>query len=395
MRVIRRIGALFSDSRYKKTLAILTFVAILVGAAWKVYVYIYPSKSSAPTPTPVIEQRVNGSGTAIIHTGTGDVYTGISPEKFQALSEELGVTRTALKTFFNILQHKDVSAEEYDSTLRKIAKTYKELEERLELFSSTDPTVTAYKEKAKEFLRSGDFEQAESLLNKAVFQDLETAKRVEEIAEARMLSAAASMAEIGDLKKIQLDYDQAASYYRQASESVPQGNDLILAEYLEKWGLASYESCVYGAAEHPLIRALMIYEKVLGPEHPDVATSLNNLAGIYHEQGKYAEAEPLFKRSLAVCEKVLGPEHPDVAQSLNNLAGLYQKQGKYAEAEPLFKRSLTIREKVLGPEHPDVAMVCRNMAKLYRKIGKREEAERLEKRASEIIAKVVPSNIGN
>ncbi len=61
-------------------------------------------------------------------------------------------------------------------------------------------------------------------------------------------------------------------------------------------------------------------EKALGPEHPHVATSLNNLAGLYRAQGKYAEAEPLLKRSLAISEKALGPEHPDVATSLNNLA---------------------------------------------------------------------------
>ena len=51
-------------------------------------------------------------------------------------------------------------------------------------------------------------------------------------------------------------------------------------------------------------------------------------------QGKYAEAEPLFKRALAIREKALGKDHPDVATSLNNLALLYDSQGKYAEAEP-------------------------------------------------------------
>ena len=73
------------------------------------------------------------------------------------------------------------------------------------------------------------------------------------------------------------------------------------------------------------------------------------------DQRKYAEAEPLYKRSLAIREKALGPEHPDVAKSLDNLAQLYDSQRKYAEAEPLYKRSLAIREKALGPEHPDVA----------------------------------------
>ena len=65
---------------------------------------------------------------------------------------------------------------------------------------------------------------------------------------------------------------------------------------------------------------LAIREKALGPDHPDVAKSLNNLAVLYDNEGRYAEAEPLYKRALAIREKALGPDHPDVAISLNNLS---------------------------------------------------------------------------
>ena len=68
-------------------------------------------------------------------------------------------------------------------------------------------------------------------------------------------------------------------------------------------------------------------ERALGPDHPNVATSLNNLAVLYKTQGRYADAEPLYKRSLAIREKALGPDHPDVATSLNNLAALYKNSG--------------------------------------------------------------------
>ncbi len=40
-------------------------------------------------------------------------------------------------------------------------------------------------------------------------------------------------------------------------------------------------------------------------------------------------------RSLAISEKTLGTEHPDVATSLNNLAELYRAQGRDHEAERL------------------------------------------------------------
>jgi tetratricopeptide (TPR) repeat protein len=102
--------------------------------------------------------------------------------------------------------------------------------------------------------------------------------------------------------------------------------------------------------------------QVYGDEHPKVATGLNNLAGLLYAQGKYDEAEPLYQQSLAIkrkvcaihlvtssCDhscKVLGEEHPNVAASLNNLAGLLKAQGKYDEAEPLYRQSLATWRKV-------------------------------------------------
>jgi tetratricopeptide (TPR) repeat protein len=70
-----------------------------------------------------------------------------------------------------------------------------------------------------------------------------------------------------------------------------------------------------------------------------------------------------------------------VATSLNNLAGLYYFQGRYAEAQPLYQRALAIWEKVLGLERPNVATCLENYALLLRKMGRPEKAARLESRA--------------
>ena len=143
-----------------------------------------------------------------------------------------------------------------------------------------------------------------------------------------------------------------------------------------------YEMQARCAEAEPLHkRALAIWEKALGPEHPYVAQSLNNLTELYHNQGRFAEAEPLCMRALAIREQALAPEHPDVAISLNILAGLYHVQGRYAEAEPFYRRALAIREKALGPDHPDVAISLNNLAELYRVQGHYAEAEAPHKRA--------------
>jgi Tetratricopeptide repeat len=44
-------------------------------------------------------------------------------------------------------------------------------------------------------------------------------------------------------------------------------------------------------------------------------------------EGRYEEAEPLYERALEIFEKVVGPEHPHTTIGLNNLALLYHEQG--------------------------------------------------------------------
>ncbi|MGH8655016.1 MAG: tetratricopeptide repeat-containing protein [Gammaproteobacteria bacterium] len=102
---------------------------------------------------------------------------------------------------------------------------------------------------------------------------------------------------------------------------------------------------------------------------------------LYDAQGQQGKAQPLYERSLAIYEKALGPAHPYVAQSLDNLAGLYKTQGQYAKSEALYQRALAIREQALGVEHPDVAQSLNNMAGLYHAQGQYPKAERLYQRA--------------
>jgi tetratricopeptide (TPR) repeat protein len=145
----------------------------------------------------------------------------------------------------------------------------------------------------------------------------------------------------------------------------------------------------YSAACELYERALLIRQKALSLEHPDVGYSLSDLASVYREQGRYEEAESLHKRALATLEKALGPEHSHVATSLNNLANVYEDQGRYEEAEQLHIRALAIKEKAFGPRHSDIAFSLTNLANVYREQGRYEEAELLHKRAQAIWEKAL------
>ena len=60
-----------------------------------------------------------------------------------------------------------------------------------------------------------------------------------------------------------------------------------------------------------------------------------------------------YKRALEASERVLGKEHPDTLTSVNNLALLYYAQGRYRRGRAAFNGArLRASERVLGKEHP-------------------------------------------
>ncbi|XP_046879327.1 nephrocystin-3 isoform X1 [Hypomesus transpacificus] len=111
-----------------------------------------------------------------------------------------------------------------------------------------------------------------------------------------------------------------------------------LGRFLKDLGLPSQ-------AVAPLQRSLEIRETALDPDHPSVAGSLHQLAGVYVQWRKYGNAEQLYKQALEISENAYGAEHACVARELDALAMLYQKQNKYEQAEKLRKRSVRIRQK--------------------------------------------------
>jgi tetratricopeptide (TPR) repeat protein len=114
-------------------------------------------------------------------------------------------------------------------------------------------------------------------------------------------------------------------------------------------------------AETLLRRALAIYERSYRPDHPAIATVLNNLAGLLQTTNRMGEAEPLFRRAIAIFEGAYGSDHPKVATNINNLANLLQVTNRLSEAEPLLRRAIVIDERSYGPDHPVVAIRLNNL----------------------------------
>ncbi|GAB4212787.1 MAG: hypothetical protein OHK0022_49090 [Roseiflexaceae bacterium] len=165
--------------------------------------------------------------------------------------------------------------------------------------------------------------------------------------------------------------------------------DEVAAALCANLGFSLKTVGAYGDALPWCERALAVCERVLGPDHPHTASSLNNLAWLFDAQGEYRRALPLYERALVIRERVLGPDHPHTAMSLNNLAALYDTQGEYGRALPLYERALTITERVQGPDHPDTGRSLNNLAYLYHAQGEYEQALPLYERALAIWERVL------
>ena len=145
----------------------------------------------------------------------------------------------------------------------------------------------------------------------------------------------------------------------------------------------------YDAALPHLRTALALRSEAHGPEHAEVAESMDDLGALLTSHGDYDEAEPLLRGGLAQRRRMLGEKSLKVATSLNNLGKLLQLRGDLSAAEPLRRQALAIRQEHYGEDHIDVPSSMLNLATVLQARGRNDEAERLYRNALTIYVKLV------
>jgi hypothetical protein len=82
------------------------------------------------------------------------------------------------------------------------------------------------------------------------------------------------------------------------------------------------------ASADELLRAIArIQEDELGPQHPDLANTLNNLAIVAEKTGRAGDAETFYRRAVAIASASLPPDDPMRAASRQNLEDFCRAQG--------------------------------------------------------------------
>jgi hypothetical protein len=133
---------------------------------------------------------------------------------------------------------------------------------------------------------------------------------------------------------------------------------------------------------------MAIFEKTIGPKHPEYAFILGNLASVYTETGNYAKVEPLMSEVKEIIAGAYGKQHPLYARSLLNLAALYAKMGNDDKSAALNQEIKTILSSNSGMESVDYATALDNLGRNYLDKGDYAAAEPLVLEAEAVCAKI-------
>jgi serine/threonine protein kinase/tetratricopeptide (TPR) repeat protein len=184
-------------------------------------------------------------------------------------------------------------------------------------------------------------------------------------------------------------YDEAATLMTQAIIAREKADPELLEESLNELGdIERYRGRLVDA-EPILNRALELRRKKFGNAHTKVAQTLNNLALVYDEQGKFEDSERTHREALRI-RRGLGPKDPGISNSLSNLGITLRHAGKYEEAATVLREALALRREANGNDHPLVANTLNVLGLTLDELGQYAEAETVLRESLAIRRKVLP-----
>jgi tetratricopeptide (TPR) repeat protein len=151
--------------------------------------------------------------------------------------------------------------------------------------------------------------------------------------------------------------------------------------------MAAIEQGRYDVAKRHLAVALAEARKI-GPDTPQEATTLQNLAVIAVNEKDYDTALRHLQRSLRLRKAAYGEYSHSVAKTYENLGQLHIRMGKQEEAERAFQKMLQAWEKMDDREDELVVRGHDLLAQYYAQVNRHEDAVRHHEAALEIAGRI-------
>jgi serine/threonine-protein kinase len=159
-------------------------------------------------------------------------------------------------------------------------------------------------------------------------------------------------------------------------------DDKLRSELENALGTAAQSAGNYADAERHHRAALAAVERTYaGIPSPVTAGVLADIAMSLHSQAKVDEARDFATRSATMFERTVGPDHPDIAYPLGELAVLALEDDRLDEAAELFERMIAVRSAALGPDHPYLSEPISFLGRVELDRGHVDRALELQRRA--------------
>ena len=176
----------------------------------------------------------------------------------------------------------------------------------------------------------------------------------------------------GNLDQADLLLDRARDIEAAAGNIVDESQ---IAATLHNQAIVHWERGYYEQARNMEEQVIEIWERTLHANHPYLGAAYNFMATLYVETGEsYPLAMELYEKALAADEFQLGPDHPDVARNLLDLAQLDLTMGDVELARKRNLRALTILTDAFGPVHRYVGVANIQLADTEQTDGNAGEA---------------------
>jgi tetratricopeptide (TPR) repeat protein len=205
------------------------------------------------------------------------------------------------------------------------------------------------------------------------------------------LAKAKLLGTLGAVRMEQGEYADGAALIEQAIATFEESGDPegpVLATFFANHCLALHYMERFADARRSCDRAIAMRERVLGPDHPDVAVVINLVGSIVEREGKAQEAVTERERAIAIYRNAKLENHPNLANALNNLGNAWLALGENDRAREAYEQSLAIRRRVYGEDHPDVATSLHNLGNVSDAMGSQAEAVTYFEKALAIREKV-------
>jgi CHAT domain-containing protein/uncharacterized protein HemY len=243
--------------------------------------------------------------------------------------------------------------------------------------------------KAEALMGSGNFVEAEKLLNQAFTHAEES--------QSSLLKAI-TQTNYGLLYMNQGRNDLAMEGLKTALNELDksnQGSSLEAAKTLAYLGNLYRVTGQYTQAEEQLNMALALREKQLPPTHELLAATYNDL-GIVYSSNDEDKALTFYEKALAIYEQLHGKSHPKIAIAYTNIGFIYRKMELFGDAINNLESALTIWESVYSQPHASKAFVLFSLGQTYQQMKDMKAArgyyERALKMYEESYGKKHPDN---